>query len=305
MIPQQPRKRINYLNNADMLRELHRSKMSYCSTHEARYFEYDLITRDVTQINTKFLEQGIEVRHKRMISTLVREVQKELNCTPKQALAHLERKTDLPNIDDITIYDIVVRVMDDEHIPFENDGIVFDDETLPKKIKTNFKPFKHVVLHEDGYLEDVVWSHWKGSIENGVFCLNHGRITNELANMFVKLSDKIATKGCYRGYSFIDEMKSTARFQLTKNALLFDESRETVQLNPFAYYTTVVSHAFMSVLNDEKKRRNMRDDLLEAHGFDPSITRLVEIEESMIRSFQEKVDTGNTIDLDDLFPFDD
>ena len=304
MIPQPPRKRINYLNNADMLRELHRSKMSYCSTHNIKYFDYDLITRDVTLINEKFLEQGIDVRHKRYISALVRDVQKELNCTPKQALAHLERKTDLPKIEDISIYDIVVRIMTDEHIPFENDGIAFDDTPL-KKIKVNFKPFKHVILHPNGQLEEVVWSHWRGSIDSGEFCATHGRISNELANMFIKLSDKIATKGCYRGYSFLDEMKSTARFQLTKNALLFDESRETVQLNPFAYYTTVVSHAFMSVLNDEKKRRNMRDDLLEAHGFDPSITRLVEIEENMISSFQNRVNDDDQDDLNDIISYDD
>lgn len=298
----QPRKRINYLNNADMLCELHKSKMSFCSTHDERYFHYDLIVKDISQINASFLQSGIETRQKRITSNLVRDIQKKQNCTPKQALAHLERRMPLPELDNITIYDVVVRVMDNGHIPYEDEN----DSTNSKKIKTNFKPFKHVVLHENGELEEVVWSHWKGSIQNGEFCQKHGKITNELANMFVKLSDKIGTKGCFRGYSFLDEMKSTARFQLIKNALLFDESRETKQLNPFAYYTTVVSHAFMAILNDEKKRRNMRDDLLEANGFDPSITRLVEIEEKMIRAFHDKNNTPpDSDDIDGILTYDD
>ena len=302
MIPQQPRKRINYLNNADMLCELHKSKMSYCSTHDERHFDYDLIVKDISQINVRFLQSGIETRQKRIVNNVVRQIQKNLNCTPKQALAHMERKMDRVDVPEITVYDVVVRVMTDEHIPYEDEN----DESNTKKIKTNFKPFKHVVLHEDGELEEVVWSHWKGTIRDGAFSQNHGKITNELANMFVKLSDKIGTKACFRGYSFLDEMKSTARFQLIKNALLFDESRETKQLNPFAYYTTVVSHAFMAILNDEKKRRNLRDDLLEANGFDPSITRLVEIEENMIRAFHDKNATPpDNDDIDGILTYND
>ena len=279
MLPQAPRKRIQYLNNADMLREIHNSKMTFCSKHNASYFSYDTITDSVANITFSMVEAARHDRLKRLLSEQLRIVQKQHNCTPKQAAAYIERTDTLITIDDVQAKDVVIRVMTDEHIPFA-------DENETEKVKTNFKPFKHVVLRDNGEIEEVVWSHWKGSIELGSFCMTHGRLSNELGKMFTKLAEKIATKGCYRGYSFVDEMCSSACFQLTKNALLFDESRETVQLNPFAYYTTFVNNAFKAVLNEEKKRRNLRDDLLEEYGIFPSTTRMVEIEESMIAKFQ-------------------
>lgn len=276
------RTRINYLNNADLLREIHISKMSYCYIENSNCYDYDIITDDIRNITHNFLQQGLENRIKRLTTEQLRIIQKQHNCTPKTALEYVDQEL-LESFKNHTHHDVIVRVMTNEHITTEKDK---DDED--QTIRTNFKPFKHYQLKQHGQVEEVVRSHWKGSIERGEFCMTHGKLTESLGLMFITLCDKIGMRSNYRGYSFLDEMKADARYQLTKNALLFDESRITVQLNPFAYYTTIVNHAFKAVLNSEKKGRNLRDDLLEECGFDPSTTRIIEYEMAMAQRYQDK-----------------
>jgi hypothetical protein len=52
--------------------------------------------------------------------------------------------------------------------------------------------------------------------------------------------------------------------------LQFDESKSQ---NPFAYYTAAITNSFTRVLNIEKKMQNIRDDILEQNGLNPSYTR--------------------------------
>lgn len=291
------RKRINYLNNADLLREIHISKMTYCWVEDARYVDYDIITDDLYNISASLLEEGLERRIKRLTTEQLRVIQKERNCTPKQAQSHLDEHL-IEDLQKHTVNDVVIRVMTTEHVPTE-------DSDSDKPIRTNFKPFKHYAMNDHGQLDEVARSHWQGTIERGDFNMSHGTLTNELGKMFIVLCDRIGMRPNYRGYSFLDEMKADARFQLTKNALLFDESRITVQLNPFAYYTTIVNHAFKAVLNTEKRNREIRDDLLEESGYDPSNTRIVEYEMAMIQQHRDKASavsssTNHMVDIENL-----
>ena len=43
--------------------------------------------------------------------------------------------------------------------------------------------------------------------------------------------------------------------------------------NPFAYYTAAITNSFCRVLNTEKRNQNIRDDILEINGLNPSWTR--------------------------------
>ena len=52
--------------------------------------------------------------------------------------------------------------------------------------------------------------------------------------------------------------------------LQFDESKSQ---NPFAYYTAAITNSFTRILNIEKKNQNIRDDILEMNGLNPSWTR--------------------------------
>lgn len=277
-------KRKKYLNNADLLREIHISKMSYCWVLDDAYNMYDYIVFDESEITEELLEVAKAERIKRLNNSTLDKIRAEHTFTAKKTKEYAEEHNLL--LTDVPIDEVVIRVICNEHIPFiENNP---DD----KKVRTNFEPFKHYIVDDAGVLYEVARSHWKGDLEDGEFSLTHGRQTNELGKMFIKLAEEISHKPNYRNYTYLDEMMGDARIQLVKNALLFTESilykkvKPAVQLNPFAYYTSFVNNAFRSVLNSEKNVRNIRDDLLELHGFNPSHTRQIEIEMKMLERKQ-------------------
>jgi len=112
-------------------------------------------------------------------------------------------------------------------------------------------------------------------MENGAFSKTHGTMTNELAKMFMKLVERYGTRGNWRGYTYNDEMQGAALLQLSQIGLQFNELKSQ---NPFAYYTAAITNSFTRVLNLEKKGQNIRDDILEQHGLNPSYTRQVKNE---------------------------
>ena len=113
-------------------------------------------------------------------------------------------------------------------------------------------------------------SHWKGDLLTGEFSKDHGQMTNNLARMFIKLCERYATRGNVRGYTYNDEMRGQAILQLTQIGLQFDESKSD---NPFAYYTAAVTNSFVRIINIEKRNQNIRDDILEMNGMNPSWSR--------------------------------
>ncbi len=277
-------KRKKYLNNADMLREIHISKMSYCWVLDDAYSMYDYIVFDESEITEELLKLASAERIKRLNNITLEKIRAENAFSAKKTKEYAEANNLL--VHDVPVDEVVIRVITHEHVPF------VDDNPDNKKIRTNFEPFKHYITDESGQLYEVARSHWKGTPENGEFSLTKGRQTNELGKMFIKLAEEISHKANYRYYTYLDEMMGDARIQLVKNALLFNESllyrkvKPTNQLNPFAYYTSFVNNAFRSVLNAEKNVRNIRDDLLELNGFNPSLTRQLEIEINMLERKQ-------------------
>ena len=53
-------KKVNYLNNKDILKEIHKSKMSYCYVEDDQYAEFDIILEDVKKINRNTLKEARE-----------------------------------------------------------------------------------------------------------------------------------------------------------------------------------------------------------------------------------------------------
>jgi len=96
-----------------------------------------------------------------------------------------------------------------------------------------------------------------------------GRINDELAKMFMMLTHKYARRPCFSSYTYKDDMISDALTSLCQNALKFDLVRFN---NPFAYYTTCINNSFLQFLNNEKKHRRIRDQLLIDIGENPSFS---------------------------------
>ena len=55
-------KKVNYLNNKDILKEIHKSKMTYCYVTDEMYAKYDVILQDVNKINRNSIKLARENR---------------------------------------------------------------------------------------------------------------------------------------------------------------------------------------------------------------------------------------------------
>ena len=267
--------KVNYLNNRDILKQIHLSKNTYCSFQDpVNDHQYDMILPSVTKINQRTIAEARRNRADRI------------------------RKETGEDIDPrkIANTDLVFRVMTWEHIPqapkkvpkaaakkrrlediFElDDAAESDDDTEldvvvdTAHIRVNFPPFFHYRVNEHRIPYIVGKSHWHGNIESGTFSKEHGNITRRLAEMFIKLCERYATRSNWRGYTYNEEMRGQALLQLSQIGLQFDESKSQ---NPFAYYTAAITNSFTRILNIEKKNQNIRDDILEMNGLNPSWTR--------------------------------
>lgn len=260
-------KKINYLNNKDLLLEIHRSKNSYSSYTKPEYHQYDVILPNVDKINIRTIAEAKRARAKRLSQEAL-ELAKAEN--PKTKLADVE--IDYKKIDKT---DLIFRIMTYDHVPDAPGRKRTPKSAADRKERVNFPAFQHWKFDENDELVCVGKSHWKGGVKTGKFSKDHGQITDNLARMFIKLCERYATRGNVRGYTYNDEMKGQAILQLTQIGLQFDESKSD---NPFAYFTAAVTNSFVRVINIEKKMQNIRDDILQEHGMAPSYTRTINAE---------------------------
>lgn len=268
--------KINYLNNRDILKEIHLSKNTYCwYADPAQDHQYDLILPSVKKINQRTLAEARAVRIERVRRDT------GLTLTAKQ----------VPNTD------LVFRIMTWDHVPsvrkkptkqeqkrrslqelLEHDTDLVEIEDDPvinvpidlNRMRVNFPPFEHYRVDQQRVPYCVGRSHWQGDLLQGKFSKDHGAMTRKLAMMFIKLCERYATRSNWRGYTYNEEMRGQALLQLSQIGLQFDESKSQ---NPFAYYTAAITNSFTRVLNIEKKMQNIRDDVLEMNGLNPSWTR--------------------------------
>ena len=281
------KKPVNYLNNKDILKEIHESKNSYCFFKKPEYHRYDYII-DMPQED---LKKCLEYAQKEEIINQAKETRAARLTveTGKKVLAET-----------ISVTDLVFRVMTWDHIPiapkqprkidkkrtakdifeWDDDGEeIFNElEDLNTKseiddmvhVKVNFPPFQHYKINKAGSFFCVGKSHWIGPLKDGEFSKDHGNITDKLARMYIMMCEKYAMKYNWRGYTYNDEMRNSAILQLTYVGLRFNEAKSA---NPFAYYTAAITNSFCRVLNSEKKNQNIRDDILEMNGLNPSWSR--------------------------------
>jgi hypothetical protein len=256
-------RKVKYLNNRDLLAEIHKSKISFSSFAKQEHSQYDLILTSLDKINIRTIAEAKRNRAKRIgVETF--------NAAKIAGDKKIKLAEVTPDYKTIAKQDIVIRIMTFEHIPLAPGRKKTTKTTADSHEKVNFPPFQHWRFNDEDELECVGKSHWKGGIKTGKFSKDHGRITENLGKMYIKLSERYAQRSNWRGYTYIDEMKGQAILQLSQIGLQFDESKSE---NPFAYYTAAVTNSFTRILNIEKKNQNIRDDMLEQNGLTPSMTR--------------------------------
>jgi len=272
--------KVNYLNNKDLLDEIHKSKNTFCSFVQKEYHQYDIILPTVDKINIRTIAEAKRNRAKRLGQQDF-ERRKLAGEKIKQADCEIDYKK-------IQKQDLVFRIMTYEHIPLNTTRKKNPKSEADGRDKVNFPPFQHWKFNEEDILVCVGKSHWKGTIEKGKFNKEHGQITNNLARMYIKLCERYATRGNVRGYTYNDEMKGQAILQLTQIGLQFDESKSN---NPFAYFTAAVTNSFVRIINIEKRNQVIRDDLLEMNGMNPSYSRTSEGEHAAaIKRYESQED---------------
>ena len=276
--------KVNYLNNKDLLDEIHKSKNSYSSYTKPEYHQYDIILPSLEKINIRTVAEAKRNRAKRL-SQQDYEARKASGEKIKAAECEIDYKK-------IQKTDLVFRIMTFDHIPGNVGRKKNPKSVADKKEKVNFPPFQHWKFDDKDELICVGKSHWKGDLKKGQFSKDHGQISNNLARMFIKLCERYATRGNVRGYTYNDEMRGQAILQLTQIGLQFDESKSN---NPFAYFTAAVTNSFVRVINIEKKMQNIRDDMLEINNMAPSWTRIAnaEYENAMAREAARRDQTDS------------
>jgi len=256
-------RKVKYLNNRDLLAEIHKSKCSFSSFTKPEYQQYDIILPNLEKVNIRTIAEAKRNRAKRL--GIIAFTEARMAGDKKVKLAEVT-----PDYKTIAKTDIVIRIMTFDHIPLAPGRKKTTKTTADSHEKVNFPPFQHWKFNDNEELVCVGKSHWRGGMKTGKFNKEHGRITEGLGRMFIKLSERYAQRSNWRGYTYIDEMKGQAILQLSQIGLQFDESKSE---NPFAYYTAAVTNSFTRILNIEKKNQNIRDDMLEEAGLTPSSTR--------------------------------
>lgn len=256
-------RKVKYLNNRDLLAEIHKSKCSFSSFTKPDYQQYDIILPNLEKVNIRTIAEAKRNRAKRL--GIIAFTEARMAGDKKVKLGDVT-----PDYKTIAKTDIVIRIMTFDHVPLAPGRKKTTKTTADSHEKVNFPPFQHWKFNDEDELVCVGKSHWRGGMKTGKFSKEHGRITEGLGRMFIKLSERYAQRSNWRGYTYIDEMKGQAILQLSQIGLQFDESKSE---NPFAYYTAAVTNSFTRILNIEKKNQNIRDDMLEEAGLTPSSTR--------------------------------
>jgi len=256
-------KRVKYLNNRDLLLQIHASKNTYCSHVAVEDAQFDLIVPNLKKINANAIAMARKAKAKR----LTQEAWEAAKASGLKKIKLVDYTVSPRKIDKT---DLVFRVMMYDHVPLDSGRKKNPKQTSDHHAKVNFPPFQHYRLDGKTKPQCVGKSHWIGGMDNGHFSCDHGKMTNTLAMMYMKLCERYGTRSNWRGYTYNDEMQSQALMQLSQIGLQFDESKSD---NPFAYYTAAITNSFTRILNIEKKNQAIRDDLLEYNNMMPSFTR--------------------------------
>ncbi len=114
-----------------------------------------------------------------------------------------------------------------------------------------------------------------------------GRITDKLGKMYMLIAERFSRHPSFSRYSFRDDMVAFAVTNLCANGLKFDENRFS---KPFNYYTTAIYNSFIQFLAEEKKQRNIRDELLLEQGSSASSTYMNNAHDQYVENHREKTE---------------
>ena len=124
----------NYLNNKDILKEIHKSKTTYCSYVDIADADYDMILPEVKKINKTNILQARKNRAERLAKLAHETAMLETGIKRKLDEFEIELKT-------IKDTDVVFRVMTWDHVP--------EDLSKRKKVEVD----EEIIVDESGVIK--------------------------------------------------------------------------------------------------------------------------------------------------------
>ena len=137
-------RKTNYLNNKDILKEIHKSKSTFCSYTDDDYADFDIILPSIDKINIRTIAEAKRNKAKKQ-SQLAFETRKAAGEKIKQADCEVDYRK-------ITKEELIFRIMTFDHIPEEPGRKKNPKTEADKKIKLNFPPFQHFKFNEQDEL---------------------------------------------------------------------------------------------------------------------------------------------------------
>ena len=124
-------KRVKYLNNRDLLAQIHASKNTYCSYVDKEDARYDLIISDVKKINATAIAKARKARSKRLTQEAWEEAK-------KAGLKKIKLSDYTVSTRKIDKTELVFRVMTFDHIPTDSTRKKNPKQTSDYHTKCNF-----------------------------------------------------------------------------------------------------------------------------------------------------------------------
>lgn len=326
----------NYLNKKDMLNFIHQSKATFTwyvdsnRYKDTKYYNYDLIVCGedmyneakaqlmLQTINTRRREAGMtraSVLRDTDIPLITEEDYANIdnrilpfngmltdNMITRAKLGKYNRELYavgknrvqvLPADIDYSLEDLVIRVYTYSHIPVLDVESGKERKVAHYHEKVHFPPYLHYGYYNGTFMV-VAKSHHNKKNE---FSVTSGFISRELAEVYLLQSRRVSYKHNTKGYSYIDDMVSQANVQLVSVGLQFNELFSD---NPFAYFTTIITNSFKTVLKEEKRIRDHRDLMLMEAGVDPSYTEQIRQENSRQEHWNNVLAEDSDSDSDNL-----
>ena len=145
-------KRVKYLNNRDLLAQIHTSKNTYCSYVLPEDAQYDVIVPAVKKINANAIALARKARSKRLTQQAWEEAK-------NSGLKKIKLNDYTVSTRKIDKTELVFRVMTYDHIPTDSTRKKNPKQTSDYHTKVNFPPFHHYRLDKKGKLKCEGKSH--------------------------------------------------------------------------------------------------------------------------------------------------
>ena len=132
-------KRVKYLNNRDLLAQIHASKNTFCSYVGDDDTQYDVIVPTLKKINSNAIAQARKNKSKR----LTQEAWQQAKDSGLKKIKLGDYTVSTRKIDKT---DLVFRVMMFDHIPLDPGRKKNPKSVADNHVKCNFPPFQHYKL---------------------------------------------------------------------------------------------------------------------------------------------------------------